>query len=70
MHELHNDYTLAGEKIKVTKQMLYKYQLEIIEDNNFSLGKKNLYSRQQKKIQTLLLKHKTLIKFTVKIKNN
>ena len=51
--------------------MLYKYQLEIIEDNNFSLGKKNLYSRQQKKIQTLLLKLiKTLFKFTVKIKNN
>ena len=40
MHDLGNDYTLAGDKIEVTKQMVYKYQLEIIEDNNFCLGKK------------------------------
>ena len=35
--ELHN-YPLAGKKIKV-KEMLTKYQLQITEDNNFSLGK-------------------------------
>ena len=35
--ELQN-YPLAGKKIKV-KEMLTKYQLQITEDNNFSLGK-------------------------------
>ena len=38
MHNLHNDYPLAGEKIKVTKEMLSEYQLQIIEDNNSSHG--------------------------------
>ena len=28
-----------GEKIKVTKEMLSKYQLQIKEDNSFSLNK-------------------------------
>ena len=36
---MRNDYPLAGEKIKVTEEMFSKYQLQIIEDNNFSLGK-------------------------------
>ena len=39
MHDLHNDYLLASEKIKVTEEMLSKYQLQIMKDNNFSLGK-------------------------------
>ena len=38
LHDLYNDYPLAGKKIKV-KEMLTKYQLQITEDNNFSLGK-------------------------------
>ena len=38
LHNLHNDYPLAGEKIKVTKEMLSEYQLQIIEDNNSSHG--------------------------------
>ena len=37
MHYLHNDYISAPGKIKVTK-MLPECQLEIIEDNRFSLG--------------------------------
>ena len=36
---LHNDYPLVGEKIKVIKQMLSEYQLQITEDNDFSFGK-------------------------------
>ena len=38
-HDLYNDYHLACEKVKVTKEMLSKYQLRIIENNNFSLCK-------------------------------
>ena len=43
-HDLHNDYPLAGEKIKVTWDMLSKYQLQIIENNNFSISINNLIS--------------------------
>ena len=48
LHDLHNNYPLAGYKIKVTEEMLSKCQLQIIVDNNFSLGKnkKNFLSRQ------------------------
>lgn len=43
LHDLHNDYPLAGEKIKATGNMLSKHQSQIIEDNTFFLGKnKNL----------------------------
>ena len=38
MHDLHSEYPLAVEKIKVTKEILHEYQLQIIEDN-FSWGK-------------------------------
>ena len=42
LHNLYNDYPLAGKKIKVTEEMLSEYQLQIIEDK-FSLCKnKNL----------------------------
>ena len=43
-HDLHNDYPLACEKIKVTWDMLSKYQLQIIENNNFSISINNLIS--------------------------
>ena len=44
LHDLHNDYPLLGEKIKVTKEMLFEYQLQTIENNNFPLVKiKNLF---------------------------
>ena len=36
--DLHNDYPLADDKIKVTKEMS-KYQLGLIEHNNFNFGK-------------------------------
>ena len=39
LDDLHNNYPLAGEKIKVTEEMLSKYQLQIIEDYVFFLGK-------------------------------
>ena len=32
LHNLHEDYPLATEKIKVTKEMLSDYQLQIVED--------------------------------------
>ena len=38
LHDLHNDYPLAGKKIKVRKEMLSHYKSQIIGDNNFSLG--------------------------------
>ena len=40
LHNLHNHYPLVGEEIKVRKQMLSQYQLQITEDNNFTFGKK------------------------------
>ena len=39
LHDLHNDYPLAGEKVKVAEEILSDYQLKIIEDNNLSFGK-------------------------------
>ena len=35
LHDLHDDYIFEGVKIKVTEQMLPKYQLQIIEENNY-----------------------------------
>ena len=55
LHDLHNDYPLAGKKIKVTKEMLSKYQLQTMDDNKFPLGKnkKNLIPNLgNKKLQT------------------
>ena len=43
LHGSHNDYPLAGEKIKLTEEMLFKHQLKIIEDSNFSLGKNKTF---------------------------
>ena len=41
MHDLHSDYPLAIEKIKVTEETLSKCQLQTTQDSNFSLGKNN-----------------------------
>ena len=44
LHDLLNDYALAGGKVKVIEEILSEHQLQIIEDNNFSLSKnKNLF---------------------------
>ena len=69
---MHFDYPLAGEKIEIKKQVLSNYKLQIIEDNNSSLGKnKNLFSnRSNTKIETAPLKCKTLSKCRVAIKKN
>ena len=40
LHNLHNHYCYAGEKMELMEKMLLEYQLQIIEDNNFSVGKK------------------------------
>ena len=39
LHDLHNGYPIAGQEIAVRKEMLSDDQLQIIEDNNFFLGK-------------------------------
>ena len=39
LHDLHNDYPLAGEKIEVKKEIFSNYQIQITEHNNISLGK-------------------------------
>ena len=39
LHDLHNGYPIAGQKIAVRKEMLSDDQLQIIKDNNFFLGK-------------------------------
>ena len=38
LHDLHNDYPLAPEKIKVTKDMLSKYSEKIAEKYGISTG--------------------------------
>ena len=52
LHDLHNDYPLASDKIQVTKETLSEYQLQIIEENKFYLGKNeklihNLVNKKQ-----------------------
>ena len=47
---LHDDYPVAGEKIKVRKEMFSNYQLQITEYNKFALWKnKKFISSQGKK---------------------
>ena len=38
-HGLYNDYPFTPEKMKLTKKILSEYQLQIIEENEYSLGK-------------------------------
>ena len=38
LHDLHNDYPLSIEQLEVSKEMQSNYQLQVTEDNNFSLG--------------------------------
>ena len=49
---LHKDCPVVVEKVKLKEKMLSKYQLKIIEDNNFSFSKnKNLISNLENKIK-------------------
>ena len=62
MHDLHNKYSLAGEKIEVTSEMLSDYQLKIIEGNNCFLAKKrniipNLGNKRKYKLRYQNLKN-------------
>ena len=43
LHDLYNEYPSEGEKINVRKEILSNHQLQIIEDNNYSLGKNNFF---------------------------
>ena len=38
LRELHNDNTLAPDKIKIKREMLFNYQLEIADFCNISFG--------------------------------
>ena len=69
---MHYDYPLVGETIEAKKEIWSKYQFQIIEDNNFSLGKnmKRICNLSNKKIETPLLKCKTLFKCRVEIHKN
>ena len=71
-YNFHFDYPSTGEKIEIKKQVLSNYNLQIIEDNNSSLGKnKNLISNlSNTKIETAPLKCKTLSKCRMAIKKN
>ena len=75
--ELHNFYNclLAGEKLKVTKELLAECQsIRVVSvtnaEHNFFLGKNIISNLDNKKIQNLLLKLKTIFKFRVTIKRN
>ena len=69
LHDVDNDYHLAGEKIKVTEKMFSEYQVQIIEYSNSSLAQttKLILNLGNKKIQTTLPKLTTLFKFVVTI---
>ena len=56
IHDLRYDNLLAHAIIKVTEEILLKYQLQIIEDNSFSLSKneKNLISNLSNKTKCKL----------------
>ena len=50
-----------GEKVKIINEMLSEYQLQIIEDNSFSLGKNkklisNLSNKRKHKLHYQILK--------------
>ena len=38
LHEIHNDYLLASDKIETKREMLSEYQLKIADLNNISIG--------------------------------
>ena len=42
LHDFYNDYSLAGEKIEVTQEILSEYQLQIMEYNFFLARNKKL----------------------------
>ena len=42
LRELHNDYPLAPDKMKIKREMLCDYQLKIANLYNISIGKKLL----------------------------
>ena len=75
LHDLHNDYPLAGEKIKVTEEMMSQYQLQIIKYNSSlrrnkklfpNLGNKTKYKLQYKNLKLCLnlgLKLKKFIEY-------
>ena len=61
LHDLYNDYPIVGQKIAVRKEMLSDDQLQIMEDNNFFLGKNkkfilNLANKVKYKLQYQNLK--------------
>ena len=57
LHDLHNDYCLAPEKMKVTKNMLSRYWKKIAEKYKISIGQVN------KLIPTLKSKEKYLLHY-------
>ena len=41
LHDIHNDYSLASEKIKIEEEMLSPYSLEIKKENDIKVGSIN-----------------------------
>ena len=60
LHELHNDYPLAAEKVKVTKEMLSSYCKNIQERFGINIG------QVAKLIPTLADKYLLLAEFSVR----
>ena len=52
LHELHNDYPLAPDKMKIRREMLSEYQLKIADFYNIPIGKvkqlvSNLFDKER-----------------------
>ena len=61
LHDLHNDYPLAAEKMKVTKDMLSPYCRKILEKYNVSIGQVN------KLVPTLANKEKYVLHYRINL---
>ena len=60
LHDIHNDYPLAPEKINIPKEWLSDYCLKIANAHNITTGT----------VKTLLQKHETVYRVRNEIKEN
>ena len=69
LRELHNDYPLASDKIKIKREMLSDYQLKIVDHYNIPIGNvKKLARNFFDKEKYVIKKPETLLEVRIKTK--